>query len=73
MHRAVVPLVLALAAAPGAAQSPTIRLGIACAGPVPVLLEIEALAPTIVHVLLDQLYAYCAREAPQKTRWRTGA
>lgn len=73
MHRAVVPLVLALAAAPGAAQSPTLRLGIACNGPVPVLLEIEALAPTIVHVLLDELFAYCAREAPTKSHWRAGA
>jgi hypothetical protein len=73
MHRAVIPLVLSLVAAPGAAQSPTIRLGIACNGPVPVLLEIEATAPALVHVTVDALFAWCAAEAPTKSKWRAGA
>lgn len=73
MHRAVVPLVLSLAALPAVAQSPTIRIGVGCNGPVPVLLEIEATAPSLVHVTVEELFAYCAREAPTKSHWRTGA
>lgn len=73
MHRAVSSFALLLAALPAVAQSPTIRIGVGCNGPIPVLMEIEATGPAVVHVLMDEIYAYCAREAPTKSHWRTGA
>lgn len=73
MRCAAIPLVLSLSALPAVAQSPTIRIGVGCAGPTPVILEIEASGAALIHVAVDDLFAWCAAQAPTKSRWRGGA
>lgn len=68
-----VALIAAALALPVHAQAPTFRIGVGCNGPIPVLLEIEATAAGLVHVTVDELFAYCAKEAPTKSHWRVGA
>jgi hypothetical protein len=62
------------AALPAAAQAPAFHIGVVCDGPMPVGIHIVARGPGETAVLMEELFAFCAAQAPaepQRQKWRS--
>ena len=70
--RALVAAAL-VAAIPASAESPAFRVGVACDGGLPMVIQIEATRPGITQLLLPELLEFCAEKRPIKHRWQGGA
>lgn len=67
-------LVAALAAAmPMSAQDATFRIGVACEGGLPMVIQIEASRPGVTQLTLPELMEFCAEKRPISHRWQGGA
>lgn len=62
-----------VAAIPASAQDATFRIGVACEGGLPMVIQIEASRPGVTQLTLPELMEFCAAERPQRMRWQGGA
>lgn len=65
-------LLTAAALAMPATDGPTFRVGLACDGPMPAVLQIEALRPGALILTLPDLMEACVATMPERARWRVG-
>jgi hypothetical protein len=74
MRLAAMSLAALLAGTPAAAQAPAFHIGVVCDGPMPVGIHIVARGPGETAVLMEELFAFCAAQAPaepQRQKWRS--